>query len=177
MIYEALNASSVTPLFAAAVFGLGDLLGKYGQEFDGLNRCNDHGQTALCLAIQNNKRGAIQALFTSRFPADINLLNINAVQQLEDWEEKPKPEVVLCASALQFAAANGILEIAEHLIEHGAHGDLLAGYYGSRPQAAALNGHMQIVELLLEHNANPSSRGGYFGKSFFPHPLLSRDSM
>lgn len=163
--YKALNASPLTPLFAAAVFGLEDLVSKFGRELDELNKCNEHGQTALCLAIHNNKLGVVKALLTSRFPADINLLNVNAVQQFEDWDDKRKPEVILYASALQCAAANGMLEIAEYLIDKGAHVDLVAGYYGSPLQAAALNGHAHVVELLLKHNAEPNSQGGYFGKS------------
>ncbi|KAI4241671.1 MAG: hypothetical protein L6R42_011208 [Xanthoria sp. 1 TBL-2021] len=163
--YKALNASPLTPLFAAAVFGLEDLVSKFGRELDELNKCNEHGQTALCLAIQNNKLGVVKALLTSRFPADINLLNVNAVQQFEDWDDKRKPEVILYASALQCAAANGLLEVAEYLIDKGAHVDLVAGYYGSPLQAAALNGHGHVVELLLKHNAEPNSQGGHFGKS------------
>ncbi|KAI4089483.1 MAG: hypothetical protein LQ339_008544 [Xanthoria mediterranea] len=163
--YKALNASPLTPLFAAAVFGLEDLVSKFGRELDELNKCNGHGQTALCLAIQNNKLGVVKALLTSRFPADINLLNVNAVQQFDDWDNKRKPEVILYASALQCAAANGMLEIAEFLIDHDAHVDLVAGYYGSPLQAAALNGHARVVELLLKHNAEPNSQGGYFGNA------------
>lgn len=161
---SALKASPLTPLFAAAVFGLEDLVSKFGRELDELNKCNEHGQTALCLAIENNKLGVVKALLSSRFPADINLLNVNAVQQFEDWDEHPKPQVKLYASALQCAAANGMLEIAEFLIGQGAHVDLVAGYYGSPLQAAALNGHAPIVELLLRNNAEPNSQGGFFGK-------------
>ncbi|KAL8671416.1 MAG: hypothetical protein Q9168_004089 [Polycauliona sp. 1 TL-2023] len=163
--YRALNASPLTPLFAAAVFGLEDLVSKFGRELDELNKCNEHGQTALCLAIQNNKLGVVKALLTSRFPADINLLNVNAVQQFEDWDDKRTPEVILYASALQCAAANGMGEIARYLIEQGAHVDLVAGYYGSPLQAAALNGYPDVVELLLGCNAEPNSQGGYFGNA------------
>ncbi|KAL8997685.1 MAG: hypothetical protein Q9169_003092 [Polycauliona sp. 2 TL-2023] len=163
--YKALSASPLTPLFAAAVFGLEDLVSKFGRELDELNKCNEHGQTALCLAIQNNKLGVVKALLTSRFPADINLLNVNAVQQFEDWDDKTRPEVILYASALQCAAANGMLAVAVYLIGQGAHVDLVAGYYGSPLQAAALNGHADVVELLLKHNAEPNSQGGYFGNA------------
>ncbi|KAL8850879.1 MAG: hypothetical protein Q9221_004192 [Calogaya cf. arnoldii] len=163
--YKALNASPLTPLFAAAVFGLEDLVSKFGRELDELNKCNEHGQTALSLAIENNKLGVVKALLTSRFPADINLLNVNAVQQFEDWHDKRKPEVILYASALQCAAANGMLEIAEYLLDQGAHVDLVAGYYGSPLQAAALNGHADVVELLLKQDAEPNSQGGYFGNA------------
>ncbi|KAL8644848.1 MAG: hypothetical protein Q9226_007565, partial [Calogaya cf. arnoldii] len=167
--YKALKASPLTPLFAAAVFGLEDLVSKFGRELDELNKCNELGQTALSLAIQNNKLGVVKALLTSRFPADINLLNVNAVQQFEDWDDKRKPEVILYASALQCAAANGMLEIVEYLLDQGAHVDLVAGYHGSPLQAAALNGHADVVELLLRHNAEPNSQGGYFGKSSVLH--------
>ncbi|KAL8696247.1 MAG: hypothetical protein Q9224_002895, partial [Gallowayella concinna] len=163
--FNALRASPLTPLFAAAVFGLEDLVSKFGRELDELNKCNQHGQTALCLAIENNKLGVIKALLTSRFPADINLLNVNAVQQFEDWDENHRPGVILYASALQCAAASGRLGIAEFLITQGAHVDLVAGYYGSPLQAAASNGHVQVVELLLKNNAEPNSQGGFFGNA------------
>ncbi|KAL8818642.1 MAG: hypothetical protein Q9223_002756 [Gallowayella weberi] len=171
--FNALRASPLTPLFAAAVFGLEDLVSKFGRELDELNKCNEHGQTALCLAIENDKLSVIKALLTSRFPADINLLNVNAVQQFEDWDENRRPEVILYASALQCAAANGRLEIAEFLITQGAHVDLVAGYYGSPLQAAALNGHAPVVELLLKSHAEPNSQGGFFGE-FLTLPNIVR---
>ncbi|KAL8786267.1 MAG: hypothetical protein Q9213_002862 [Squamulea squamosa] len=163
--FAALKASPLTPLFAAAVFGLEDLVSKFGREIDQLNKCNEHGQTALCLAIQHNKLAVVKALLNGRFPAEINLLNVHAVQQFEDWNELNKPNVILYASALQCAAANGMLEIATYLIQEGAHVDLVAGYYGSPLQAAACNGHASIVELLLSHKAEPNSQGGFYGNA------------
>lgn len=161
--FSALKASPLTPLFAASVFGLEDLVSRFGRELGELNRCNEHGQTALCLAIEYNKLGVVKALLSSRFPADINLLNVHAVQQFENWDEDPEPDVIVYASALQCAAATGGREIAEFLITQGAHIDLVAGYYGSPLQAAALKGHASIVELLLRNDAEPNSQGGFFG--------------
>ncbi|KAL8765522.1 MAG: hypothetical protein Q9209_007430 [Squamulea sp. 1 TL-2023] len=163
--FAALRSSPLTPLFAAAVFGLEDLVSKFGREINELNRCNEYGQTALCLAIQHKKLAVVKALLNGRYPAEINLLNVNSIQQFEDWDDHRKPAVILYASALQCAAANGMLEIAEYLIEKGAHVDLVAGYYGSPLQAAACNGHVSIVELLLSHKAEPNSQGGFFGNA------------
>ena len=160
---SALQASPLSPLFAACVFGLEDLIAKFGRELDGLNKLNDHGQSALCLAIENNKLDVVKALLSRRFPADLNLLNLKAVEQLEEWNNKPH-DVIVYASALQCAAATGHLEIAEFLIQQGAHIDLVAGYYGSPLQAASLRGHATIVELLLRKGAEPNSQGGYYGK-------------
>ena len=166
---NAVKASPLTPLFAAAVFGLEDLIGRFGRELHELDRCNEQGQTALCLAIENSKLGVVKALLSSRFPADINLLNVRAVQQFVDWDDDHEPKVILFASALQCAAASGRLEIAKYLIDQGAHVDLVAGYFGSPLQAAALKGHAAIVELLLKHKAEPNSQGGYYGtSSLFP---------
>ena len=160
--FSALEASPLSPLFAACVFGLEDLIAKFGRELDGLNKLNSHGQSALCLAIENNKLDVVKSLLSRRFPADLNLLNIKAIEQLENWEEEPH-EIIRYASAMQCAAATGRLKIAEYLIEQGAHIDLVAGYYGSPLQAAALKGHTAIVELLLRMGAEPNSQGGYHG--------------
>ena len=73
----------------------------------------------------------MKALLCRRFPADLNLLNVSAVQQFEDWDPAKPPKVILYASALQCAAATGRLDIVEFLIEKGAHFDLVAGFFGS----------------------------------------------
>lgn len=158
---NALQASPLTPLFAACVFGLEDQVAKFGRELDGLNKVNDNGQSALCLAIENDKLDVIKQLLTRRFPADLNLLNTKAVEQMIGWDGRPQ-DVIIYASAMQCAAATGRLEIARFLIQQGAHIDLVAGYYGSPLQAAALRGHVPIVELLLDHGAEPNSQGGYY---------------
>ena len=154
-----------TALFAACVFGIDDLIGQYGREPGGLNKTNAHGQTALCLAIENSKIEVVKALLSRRIPADINLLNVKAVQQFEDYDQAKPPEILLYASALQCAAVTGSLDIAEYLIEEGANIDLVAGYYGSPLQGAALEGHSEIVSLLLKHGAEPNSQGGFHGNA------------
>lgn len=161
--FDSLQASPLSPLFAACVFGLEDLISKFGRELDGLNKLNDHGQSALCLAIENDKLDVVKALLSRpRFPADPNRLNVKAVEQLMDWDNKAH-DVVVYASAMQCAAATGHLDIAKYLIEQGAHIDLVAGFYGSPLQAAALKGHAAVVELLLRNGAEPNSQGGYYG--------------
>ena len=160
---NALRADPPNPLFAACVFGLEDLIARFGRELNGLNRYNKDGQNVLCLAIENNKLETVKALLSRRFPADINLLNISAVQQFENWNPAERPKTIIYASAMQCAAAIGNLEIATFLIEQGAHIDLVAGYFGSPLQAACLMGHGVIAELLLKKGAEPNSQGGFHG--------------
>ena len=145
---SALKADLLSPFFAACVFGLEDLIAKFGREPKSLNQLNNHGQTALCLTIENNKLNVVKTLLSRRFPADLNLLNIKAVAQLKNWNDRPH-SVILYASAMQCAAATGRLAIAKYLTEQGAHMDIVAGYYGSPLQVAALKGHTSVVELLL----------------------------
>ena len=168
--FKAIQASPMNPLFVACVFGLEDLISKFGRELDALNKVNHSGQTALCLAIEHNKIDVVKALLTRRFPADPNLLNLRAVAQWEQWDKGSGSP--LYASAMQCAAATGRLDIAEYLVQHGAHIDLVAGYYGSPLQAAASNGHSQLVEFLLSRGAEPNSQGGYRGKLPLAWPLL-----
>ena len=169
---EALQASPPSPLFAACIFGLGDLVGRFGRELGQLNRYNNQGQSALCLAIENDNLDTVEALLNSRFPADVNILNVKAVHQFEDWDAAKPSEVIIYASPLQAAAAQGRVEVAEYLVSRGAHVDLVAGYYGSPLQAAALGGHGHTVQLLLKHGAEPNSQGGFHGMcSMFVHWL------
>lgn len=159
-----LRANPPSALFAACVFGHEEVIGKFGRELDGLNKHNFHGQTALCLAIENNKLEVVKALLTRRFPAELNLLNLQAVEQFEALDPEALPEIILYASAMQCAAAVGNVEIANFLIDQGANIDLVAGYYGSPLQAAAHNGHPEVTALLLRRGAEPNSQGGFYGK-------------
>ena len=170
---NAIQASPMSPLFAACVFGLEDLIAKFGRELDALNKVNDSGQTALCLAIEHNKLDVVKALLTRRFPADPNLLNIRAVAQWVNWESGAH-DTILYASAMQCAAATDRLDIAEYLTERDAHIDLVGGYYGSPLQAAAYKGHAQLVEFLLSKGAEPNSQGGYHGTYMFRLGLMAR---
>ena len=153
---DALQADPPNPLFAACVFGLEDLIARFGRELNGLNKCNEDGQNVLCHAIENSKFEAVKTLLSRRFPADLNLLNILAVQQFEEWNPAQPPKVIL------YASATGKLDIAEFLIEQGAHVDLVAGYLGSPLQAACLKGHGAMVELLLRKGATPNSQDGFY---------------
>ena len=49
--FHALQASPLSPLFAACVFGLEDLIAKFGRELDGLNKFNDHGQRRVLVLL------------------------------------------------------------------------------------------------------------------------------
>ena len=160
-----LQASPPTPLFAACVFGLEDIIARFGREVNSLNSYNAHGQSALCLAIENNNFDVVKAMLSRRFAPDLNLLNVRAVQQFEDFDASWTPDIIIFASPLQCAAASGNLDIVEFLIEGKAHIDLVAGYYGSPLQAAALRGHQAVVSLLLSKGAEPNSQGGFHGNA------------
>ena len=162
-----LEATPPSPLFAACVFGHEELIGKFGRELDGLNKANAHGQTALCLAIESGKLEVVKALLSKRFPAELNLINVKAVEQFENHEGDRRPDLVVYASPLQCAAAVGTLEILEYLIGEGANIDVVAGFYGSPLQAAAANGQANVVSLLLGRGAEPNSQGGHYGKLRF----------
>lgn len=162
---DSLQANPPSALFAACVFGFPDIVGKFGRDLHGLNRCNTAGQSALCLAIEKKKMGKVKSLLSRRYPADVNLLNMKAVEQFEDLDPDSKPAIIHYASPLQVAAAYGFSEIAEYLLEKGAHLDLVAGYYGNALQAASLNGHEGMVSLLLSRGAEPNSQGGYHGNA------------
>lgn len=162
---DSLQATPPSPLFAACVFGFADIIGKFGRDLHGLNRCNMQGKSALSLAIENKKLAAVRALLSRRFPADVNLLNIKAVEQYEYFQPDPKPSIIHYASPLQAAAACGDRDIAEYLLEKGAHLELVAGYHGNALQAAALDGHEDVVALLLSNGAEPNSQCGYHGNA------------
>lgn len=160
-----LDASPLTPLFAACVFGLEDIVAKFDREPDALNKTNNYGQSALCLAIENQKFDVVKALLSRRFPADLNHLNIKAVQQFEDYDSAKPPEIILYATPLQCAASTGRLDIAEYLVDAGAQINSVAGYFGSPLQAAALKGHQSIVTMLLGRGAEPNNQGGFHGNA------------
>lgn len=113
----------------------------------------------------------MKALLTRRFPADKNLLNVEAVDQFEQFEPKsppfpkPSPSTILYATALQVAATNDAVKIAEYLIKEDAHINLVTDFYGSALQAATLRGHEVILSLLLRHGAEPNSQGDYHGNA------------
>lgn len=175
---KTLQAVPPTPLFAACVFGFPDIIGRFSRDPHGLNKCNAQGQSALSLAIMNKKLATVKALLSQRFPADVNLLNVIAVEQFDQFDTKshqleqldqfdtksPQP-FIHYASPLQTAASLGFYHIAEYLIKEGANVDLVAGYYGSALQAAALHGHKNMVSLLLSKGAEPNSQCGYYGNA------------
>ncbi|KAL9615299.1 MAG: hypothetical protein Q9167_000270 [Letrouitia subvulpina] len=162
---RSLRSTPLSPIFAACLFGLDDLINKFGRDPVELNRFNSAGQSALCLAIESDKLDTVKALLSSRFPADVNLFNERAVQQFEEWNTDKPPDIILYASALQCAAARGQVDIAKLLIAHGAHIDLVAGYFGSPLQAAAHLGRFEMVQLLLKAGAEPNSQGGFHGNA------------
>lgn len=158
---KSLQASLEDPLHVICVFGLAPIIEAHYKHLD-FNQRNVHGQTALCLAVENNQKATVEALLIHG-RVDVNEFNVKAVHQLQEQNFSP---VVCYASALQAAAVRGSKPIVETLIDHGARVGLVAGYYGSALQAACFNGHGDVVEYLLtEGKADPNSQGGYHGNA------------
>lgn len=158
---SSLQASLDTPWHVICVFGFADLISPSHQHFD-FNQRNAHGQTALCLAVENNQLETVKALLTHHL-VDVNEFNVRAVHQLQQQDFSP---VVCYASALQAAAVQGSRTMLETLIGGGARVHLVAGYYGSALQAACFKGHKDTVEFLLTKcEIDPNNQGGYHGNA------------
>ena len=156
-----LQASMETPLHVICVFGFAELINTHYKHFD-FNQRNANGQTALCLAVENNQQETVKALLANDL-VDVNEFNVKAVHQFQQQNFSP---VACYASALQAAAVQGSQTMLETLIECGAGVHLVAGYYGSALQAACYRGHKEIVEFLLENcHVDPNSQGGYYGNA------------
>ncbi|KAL8720021.1 MAG: hypothetical protein Q9225_003066 [Loekoesia sp. 1 TL-2023] len=158
---QSLQASLEDPLHVICVFGLAPIIEAHYKHLD-FNQRNVHGQTALCLAVENKQLETVKALLTHG-RVDVNEFNVKAVHQLQQQDFSP---VICYASALQAAAVRGTKTILETLVDHGARIGLVAGYFGSALQAACFAGHNEIVEFLLtECNADPNSQGGFHGNA------------
>lgn len=156
-----LQASMETPLHVICVFGFAELIHTHSKFFD-FNQRNAHGQTALCLAVENDQLETVKALLTNKL-VDVNEFNVRAVHQLQQQDFSP---AVCYPSALQAAAFLGSKTMLQTLIDFGARVHLVAGYYGSTLQAACYRGHKEIVEFLLEKwNVDPNNQGGYHGNA------------
>lgn len=167
---RSLQASFETPLHVICVFGFAELIQQHHKHFK-FDQRNAHGQTALCLAIENNQLETVKALLEpSR--ADVNEFNVKAVQQMQPSKasQQLKHEdflpVICYANALQAAAVLGSKEMMATLFDNGARISMVAGYYGNAMQAACLKGHKEIVSMLLDdHNFDPNTQGGFHGNS------------
>ena len=156
-----IQASLVTPLHAICVFGFADLIDMPHKHFDFAQR-NAHGQTALCLAVENDQLDTVKALLASN-RVDVNEFNVRAVQQLLDEDFRP---VICYANAMQAAALQGSKSMIQTLIDYGARVDLVAGYYGNALQAACLAGHVEVVDFLLNgQRFDPNTQGGFHGNA------------
>ena len=164
-----------TALFTACVFGFDDLVEKFKHTkgFDP-DQCNIQHQTPLCLAIDNNQIKTVKALVElakySFPPLYVNKVNYWALTQFDQFQSGDPPpdsqQVIIYATALQAAAAQGLEPVARYLREQGAKVDLVAGYYGNALQAAALKGHDNLVRIFLEEgSADPNSQGGFHGNA------------
>ncbi|KAI4138069.1 MAG: hypothetical protein L6R39_006981, partial [Caloplaca ligustica] len=158
---KSLQASLDDPLHVICVFGLAPIIEAHYKHLD-FTRRNIHGQTSLCLAVENKQVETVKALLTHG-RVDPNEFNVKAVHQLQQQDFLP---VICYASALQAAAVHGSIPIIQTLLDHGARIGLVAGYYGSALQAACCEGHDEVVNFLLtECNADPNSQGGYYGNA------------
>ncbi|KAI4113757.1 MAG: hypothetical protein LQ345_005337 [Seirophora villosa] len=156
-----LQASLEDPLHVICVFGLASVIETQYKNLD-FNQPSVHGQTALCLAVENNQLDTVRALLTHG-RVDANEFNVQAVHQLQKGQFAP---VIYYASALQAAAIQGSIPIIQTLLEHGARTGLVAGYYGSALQAACYAGREETVDFLLaECKADVNSQGGYHGNA------------
>ena len=156
---RSLQASSGNALHIICVFGFADLVKSNSRYFD-WNQRNAHGQTALCLAVENNRIDTVKALLKTHH-IDVNEFNEKAVWQLVCEDLTP---VTCYASALQAAAVLGSTQMIETLTDQKARTSLSAGYYGSPLQAACLAGHDAIVELFLNtYDLDPNTQGGFHG--------------
>ena len=171
---KSLQASPDTPLFTACVFGFADLIKQFRRSkgFD-LGQCNIQHQTALCLAVENNQLETVENLLVDLPkpylpPQDANQVNYWALVQFEEIQPDSPPSVIIYATALQAAAANGLEAVARYLLEpqHNTNVDVMAGYYGNALQAAALKGYDNLLQMLLDdYKAEPNSQGGFHGNA------------
>ena len=159
---RSLQASIETPLFIACVFGFPEIIEQLAKTNCDFSQCNNHGQCALALAVENNQLETVEALLTSN-KVNVNEFNVDSVHQMQANKFSP---VTHCASALQAAAVQGSKAMVEKLIEHGANPHLSAGYHGSILQAACLNGHKSIALMLLhDYKVDPNTQGGFYGNA------------
>ena len=169
---RSLQASPESALFTACAFGFPDLVRQFrrtkGFDFD---QYNDQGQSALCLAVENNQIETVENLLVDlpkpySPPLNANQVNLPALIQYRACRQDSKPSTFTYATALQAAAAHGLEAMTRYLIEKGANVDLVAGYHGNALQAAALNGCDTLVEILLEeYQAEPNNQGGFHGNA------------
>ena len=157
---SSLEASLETPLHVICVFGFAELIEAHHKHFD-FNQRNAHGQTALCLAVENNQLETVRSLL-AHGRVDVNEFNVNSVIQMQQQEFSPN---ICYANAVQAAAVQGSRAMLEVLIDSGARLNLVAGYYGSALQAACCKGHRDLVEFLLKHDLDPNTEGGFHGNS------------
>ena len=172
---RSLQADPDTPLFTACVFGFADLVKQFRKTTNfNLDHRNAHSQMALCVAVENDHHETVECLLdpsprNSTTPREINQVNHLALVQYEDLKTNEPPSVIIYATALQAATANGLETMTKYLINRGAKIDTVAGYYGTALQAAAANGHDNIVRILVEdleeHKAETNSQGGYHGNA------------
>lgn len=158
---KSLQASLEDPLHVICVFGLAQIIEAHYKHLN-FNQRNVHGQTALCLAVENRQLETVKVLLTHG-RVDVNEFNVKAVYQLHHDDFSP---IICYASALQAAAVQGSKAIIQTLVDHGARVGLVAGYYGCALQAACVTGHGAAVDYLLtECNADTNSQGGYHGNA------------
>ncbi|KAL8649246.1 MAG: hypothetical protein Q9210_004509 [Variospora velana] len=145
-----LQASLETPLHVIRVFGLASVIEAHYKHLD-FNQRSVHGQTALCLAVENNQLETVKALLTHGW-CGANEFNVNA------WRANTG---VLCKLQATCYAGNE-MTVEFLLAECNADVNIQGGYHGNALQTAAARGNLQIVELLLEAGASETASGGHF---------------
>ncbi|KAJ3508361.1 hypothetical protein NMY22_g16642 [Coprinellus aureogranulatus] len=68
---------------------------------------------------------------------------------------------------LAFAAYEGDMKLATHLLECGADPNLQGGFYHTALQAACRSEKLEVVNLLLKHGADPNLTGGFWGSALY----------
>ncbi|KAF7976126.1 hypothetical protein HWV62_7573 [Athelia sp. TMB] len=67
------------------------------------------------------------------------------------------------ASPLYYASSIGLLQLVQHLVDHGSHINVICGEHGTALGVASTEGHADVVKLLLENGANANVFGGEYG--------------
>ena len=159
------------PAFAAAVFGLGELVSwLWHSEGADMNIKNDHNHSLLYLASRDGTTWTVACILARGVDLDINEVGskVTALWGAAYSGVLEKAALLLgngadinlafrgyCGTALEKAAAEGQLEMATFLLDRGAEINLTSSsYFGTAVGAAAGRGQLEMAKLLLDRGAN-----------------------
>lgn len=137
-----------TPLGAAAVFGIEDIVEKLLSLGANVDSSAGRMGTALIAAVA---RGGMPIEWAVSHASEESYIRV--VQRLLQSGAKVNAIGGIYGTALQAAASVGDLPAVEMLLQHNADPNLRAEKYTSPLSAAAFMGHLQIVERLIEGGA------------------------